>query len=246
MASELIRDLDEETTLTDAHAYETDDGTNSKFSTHATLKTFLGFSNLTIDNRLVRSTGTTGAVQSSGITLDDSDNVSGVNNLTVGGAFTSLGIDDNATSEVIQFDDGLVALTPVSNAFTVRLNNTDSILVFSGGNSAVTGANGRFFGDSHATQANDIDLRTNTTVRLRWDNSGNQWNFFDNRVVGVERIDTTGGPQIHSGSGTPEGAVTAPVGSIFMRSDGGTSTTLYVKESGVGNTGWRSVDTSPA
>lgn len=41
-----------------------------------------------------------------------------------------------------------------------------------------------------------------------------------------------------TGSGTPEGAVTAPVGSMFTRTDGGASTTLYVKESGVGNTGW--------
>jgi hypothetical protein len=41
-----------------------------------------------------------------------------------------------------------------------------------------------------------------------------------------------------SGAGTPEGAVTAPVGSLFTRTDGGASTTLYVKESGSGNTGW--------
>jgi hypothetical protein len=41
-----------------------------------------------------------------------------------------------------------------------------------------------------------------------------------------------------SGTGTPEGAVTAPVGSLFTRLDGSTSTTLYVKTSGSGNTGW--------
>lgn len=41
-----------------------------------------------------------------------------------------------------------------------------------------------------------------------------------------------------SGTGTPEGAVTAPVGSLFTRTDGGAGTTLYVKESGAGNTGW--------
>ncbi len=43
---------------------------------------------------------------------------------------------------------------------------------------------------------------------------------------------------ITSGSGTPEGVVTGSVGCVFMRLDGGASTTLYVKESGVGNTGW--------
>lgn len=43
---------------------------------------------------------------------------------------------------------------------------------------------------------------------------------------------------ISSGTGTPESVVTAPVGSLFLRTDGGAGTTLYVKESGAGNTGW--------
>jgi hypothetical protein len=51
-------------------------------------------------------------------------------------------------------------------------------------------------------------------------------------------IITSGGPKILNGSGTPEGSVTAPAGSLFLRTDGGASTTLYVKESGAGNTGW--------
>jgi len=41
-----------------------------------------------------------------------------------------------------------------------------------------------------------------------------------------------------SANGSPEGVVTAPVGSLYSRRDGGTGTTLYVKESGSGNTGW--------
>jgi hypothetical protein len=40
------------------------------------------------------------------------------------------------------------------------------------------------------------------------------------------------------GTGTPEGAVTAPVGSFYSREDGGANTSFYVKESGSGNTGW--------
>jgi hypothetical protein len=40
------------------------------------------------------------------------------------------------------------------------------------------------------------------------------------------------------GSGTPEGVVTAPVGAVFHRTDGGAGTSFYVKESGAGNTGW--------
>ena len=40
------------------------------------------------------------------------------------------------------------------------------------------------------------------------------------------------------GSGAPEGVVTAPVGAVFHRTNGGAGTSFYVKESGTGNTGW--------
>lgn len=40
------------------------------------------------------------------------------------------------------------------------------------------------------------------------------------------------------GSGSPEGNLTAGVGSTYRRADGVESATFYVKESGTGNTGW--------
>jgi hypothetical protein len=43
------------------------------------------------------------------------------------------------------------------------------------------------------------------------------------------------------GNDTPEGAVTAGISSTFRRLNGGASTSLYIKESGTGNTGWRAV-----
>lgn len=52
------------------------------------------------------------------------------------------------------------------------------------------------------------------------------------------RLGSAAGPLIKSGTGTPEGVVTAPVGSLFLRTNGGATTTLYIKESGSGNTGW--------
>lgn len=51
--------------------------------------------------------------------------------------------------------------------------------------------------------------------------------------TGVIRV-----PRVIEGTGTPEAAVTASVGTLYLRTDGGASTTLYVKESGTGNTGW--------
>jgi hypothetical protein len=43
---------------------------------------------------------------------------------------------------------------------------------------------------------------------------------------------------ITSGTGTPEGVVTASPGGLFLRTDGGANATLYRKETGTGNTGW--------
>lgn len=62
--------------------------------------------------------------------------------------------------------------------------------------------------------------------------------------VGVEVV--ARGPQgpgtpFPTGTGSPEGVVVAPVGSLYTRSDGGPGTTLYVKEAGVDATGWRAV-----
>lgn len=46
------------------------------------------------------------------------------------------------------------------------------------------------------------------------------------------------GSRIYSGKGTPEGTLNGNVGDLYLRTDGGTSTTLYVKETGTGLTGW--------
>jgi hypothetical protein len=48
-----------------------------------------------------------------------------------------------------------------------------------------------------------------------------------------------------SGTGTPEGAVTAPVGSYYMRTDGAADSSAYVKTNGTGNTGWGAVLMAP-
>jgi len=41
-----------------------------------------------------------------------------------------------------------------------------------------------------------------------------------------------------AGTGSPEGVVTAGIGSTWRRTDGGAGTSFYVKESDSGNTGW--------
>ena len=46
---------------------------------------------------------------------------------------------------------------------------------------------------------------------------------------------------VRAGNGHPDGVVTAPVGSVYMRKDGDVGTTLYTKATGTGNTGWQVV-----
>lgn len=55
-----------------------------------------------------------------------------------------------------------------------------------------------------------------------------------NNIVG-------GKPRTLFGSGSPESVVTAPIGSIYSRTDGGAGTSVYTKQSGTGNTGWDTI-----
>jgi hypothetical protein len=57
-------------------------------------------------------------------------------------------------------------------------------------------------------------------------------------ATGFVTMGASTGPKITYGSGSPEGVVTAPIGSEYHRTDGGAGTAVYVKESGTGNTGW--------
>lgn len=99
-------------------------------------------------------------------------------------------------------------------AQAITSNNIRSYITFLDVNSASGGADFGSQGD---------DARIAATGYLRVDTQGIR---YSNGVLSL------------SGNGTPEGAVTAPVGSDYRRLDGGASTSYYVKESGSGNTGW--------
>lgn len=52
-------------------------------------------------------------------------------------------------------------------------------------------------------------------------------------------LGSTSGPFWTSGDGDPENVLTAPAGSIYSRTDGNGTKTLYVKTTVSGNTGWK-------
>lgn len=78
----------------------------------------------------------------------------------------------------------------------------------------------------------DASGSTHTAINISYDPTIAQFNA---------AINLNGDVTWSSGAGSPEGAVTANRGSLYSRTDGGAGTTLYVKESGTGNTGWSPV-----
>lgn len=67
------------------------------------------------------------------------------------------------------------------------------------------------------------------------------WQYWFTNIVTYINYMLTG---TQSGEGDPEGVVTAPQGTLFRRTDGGATTSLYVKTSGgvtpgaLTDTGW--------
>lgn len=58
------------------------------------------------------------------------------------------------------------------------------------------------------------------------------------RLADDSNFGTVEASNIRSGTGSPESAITAPVGTIYARTDGDTTDAAYLKTSGTGNTGW--------
>jgi hypothetical protein len=85
---------------------------------------------------------------------------------------------------------------------------------------------GRVVSDGAGTK---FRILHNSTSAFEITNDNTVW------VTGVLRV---GNARVFSGTGSPEGVLTAGVGAVFLRTDGGAGTTFYSKETGAGNTGW--------
>lgn len=86
------------------------------------------------------------------------------------------------------------------------------------------------------------DFGTSGSGNGDWDNfnSSGFGPYADHRYVGRLWFGAASQsvPSISSGAGSPEGVLAAQKGSMYLRTDGGAATSIYVKESGTGNTGW--------
>ncbi len=148
---------------------------------------------------------------------------------------------------------GYVEMIPSAKNYEVKGTNNNIV------KRLLTGVEGAYlcFEDKDTTKTTGVGAKGDTLVfmtdeQLRWEvnSSGNLRPLTDNnRNIGsaAQRVAEvysnkvyigSGTPYITSGTGSPEGVVTANRGSIFMRTDGGAGTTMYVKETAAGNTGW--------
>lgn len=114
--------------------------------------------------------------------------------------------------------------------------SSNTVIGTNSGGSLTSGSNNVILGGSAgqtlSTGSSNTVIGANAVVPVVSNNS--QLHI----IAGITQLSLNAGVIWRSGSGTPEGSVTAPVGSLFTRTDGGAGTTLYVKESGTGNTGW--------
>jgi len=150
------------------------------------------------------------------------EDASGDARLIHSGSANELTLDDGAGGDAkLSLDTVLVDVgnNGTASAPQVAVGGTDSGLFRPAGNLIALAAAGTevFRAASNRLEIGNLYIQADADKGIRFGSSG---------------------PEIVSGSGSPESSVTAPVGSLYLRTDGGASTTLYVKESGSGNTGW--------
>ena len=192
-------------------------GTNSYFSflENGTAKGFVGTAGG--DLYLATSTAKSVLIRTNSIlalTLDSSQNATFAGSVTAG---TSANFTFSGRSYISSPADGIIRL----------LNNagSDFSRLQFGGTTSAFPALKRSGPSFHARLADDTAY-TDMAVSVLY--------AFGAQIY----FDATGTVVLRAGANSPEGAITAPVGSLYSRTNGGAGTTLYVKESGTGNTGW--------
>lgn len=114
---------------------------------------------------------------------------------------------------------------------TIALAGSTGLIGFGTGSAAASA----FIGTGGTNLLQVVSAHLYNSTDATWDLGliNKRW-----RQVYAQQVNLTGGITWSVGAGSPEALVTAPVGSLYSRSDGGAGTTLYVKQSGTGNTGW--------
>lgn len=138
---------------------------------------------------------------------------------------------DNTGNNAIQFSNSQTGGSTTTGILDTQ--STSVVLSASGDKNLIFANNGanrlvvKTSANSYAVAPGSDNAQPLGTVAERWLNT-----------YSVNIRPGAGSAIWTSGTGSPEGAVTAVVGSMYTRTDGGAGSTLYIKESGSGNTGW--------
>ena len=149
------------------------------------------------------------------------------------------------TSHPVSIND-FSASTLVTSTETITANNNDTTIPTS---AAVMGelankvdkvatANRVYIVDSGGAQSSRQFTSSSTATTIVTRDSSGRAQFVDPSAAQDAATKAYVDARILRGSGTPEATIVASVGTLYLRTDGGAGTTLYVKESGAGNTGW--------
>lgn len=181
------------------------------------------------------------------ITLDKTNNRIGINNTSPNEAFDVIGnakVSGLVTTDTISGPGGTASST-LKLSGKLAMNRNDAAYTLDiWGNARISDI---LVVSNGLTVSNWINVFQGATF-YSWANVGSWLNVSGNAtflssasVAGTLSVNST---SIISGTGTPEGSVTSPVGSLFLRKNGDAGTCLYVKESGTGFTGWSTVQTA--
>ena len=141
--------------------------------------------------------------------------------------------------------DSIKLTNPISSSLAnVQFDNTPAVITDTTTSmSPIVGVMGANATDL-ANAAHWVNTVYKKQGRLVWDVTNEQLLYPSGTGASDDWVALDNYLGVYYGSGSPEGAVTAPVGATYRRDDGGAGTTLYTKESGTGNTGWAAVSTT--
>jgi len=165
---------------------------------------------------------------------------------------TIVGNTIRGKDSVDKYGNGVLVVASCPNN-VIAHNTIDSTSVTTAYN--ISDASTNLIGASTVTlKASNITIDASSALTLnssggvatiKGNSASNPVLFQDGGGNSLARIDNNGdylfrgsNRGLYHGAGTPEGSITAAPGTIYLRTDGGASTTLYVKETGTGNTGW--------
>lgn len=223
-------------------------GTFGVGSDYAIFLATSGSKNLTITN-LKTPFSTSGAGTHDGLEITDS--TFGTGGLRFEDCTITNGVFKNNTFATLTYVTGdnnyfenNLSLNSTGTAYRVAGDNN----VFKS-NTAISPASYGFdiAGDANVMISNIVTgshdgpwiIRAGGTGNIVTDNYGDTGGTDDGTLsVGIKSALGPKGNFILTGRGSPESSIVAHIGSIYLDFNGSTGTTLYIKESGTGNTGW--------